>query len=58
VNDKEVLIRKYKQLSASKIDKEFELIALNENWADIRVSGEVIGKLIGPVIFLNRVLKQ
>ena len=57
-NDNEVLIRKYKQLSASKIDKDFELIALNENWADIRVTGDFGGKLIGPVIFLNRVLKQ
>ncbi len=56
--DNEVLIRKYKQISASKIDKEFELISLNENWADIRVSGDVASKLIGAVVFLNRVLKQ
>jgi len=56
--DNEVLIRKYKQISVSKVDKEFELIALNENWADIRVSGDVASKLIGAVVFLNRVIKQ
>ena len=55
--ENEVLIRKYKQISASKIDREFELIALNENWADIRVSGDVASKLIGAVVFLNRALK-
>ena len=55
--DKEVLIRKYKQISASKIDRDFELIALNEDWADIRVSGDVASKLIGAVVFLNRIIK-
>ncbi len=35
--EQNVILRKYKQLSASKEAQQYELIALNEDWADIRV---------------------
>lgn len=55
--DQEVIVRKYKQLSASKEVREFELIALNEDWADIRVgSNEMQAQIIGCGISLVRSL--
>ncbi|KTD65356.1 helix-turn-helix domain-containing protein [Legionella spiritensis] len=49
----EVIIRKYKQLSASKNSPEYELLALNPDWANIQDSN----KIIGTVISLSRVMK-
>ena len=55
--DNEVILRKYKQLSASRTTPEFELIALNENWASLQVNGDTKDKIVGTVISLNRILK-
>ncbi|HAT9718716.1 TPA: helix-turn-helix domain-containing protein [Legionella pneumophila subsp. pneumophila] len=53
--EREVIVRKYKQLSASKEAQQFELIALNEDWADIRVgSCEMQAQIIGPGVSLIR----
>lgn len=55
--DQEIIVRKYKQLSASKEVREFELIALNEDWAGIRVgSNEMQAQIIGCGISLVRSL--
>ncbi|STX50943.1 phage repressor [Legionella busanensis] len=54
--DKEILIRKYKQLSAVKMNPEFELIALNEDWAKISVNSDITIKIIGTVVSLNRII--
>ncbi|HAT4697454.1 S24 family peptidase [Legionella pneumophila serogroup 1] len=57
--EQEVIIRKYKQLSASKEAQQFELIALNEDWADIRVGfSEMTAQIIGCGISLVRGLKS
>ncbi|RAP35277.1 LexA family transcriptional repressor [Legionella quinlivanii] len=54
----EVIVRKYKQLSASKEDQQYELIALNDDWADIRVgANENSAQIIGCGICLIRGLK-
>lgn len=56
--EQEVIVRKYKQLSASKDTQQFELIALNEDWADIRVgSREMQAQIIGCAVSLIRRLK-
>lgn len=56
--EQEVIVRKYKQLSASKEVSEFELIALNEDWADIRVGPhEMQAQIIGYGVSLIRGLK-
>ncbi|HFS6879472.1 TPA: LexA family protein [Legionella pneumophila] len=57
--EQEIIIRKYKQLSASKEAQQFELIALNEDWADIRVgSNEIKAQIIGCGVSLIRELKS
>jgi SOS-response transcriptional repressor LexA len=53
----EVIIRKYKQLSASKTTPEFELIALNEDWAGIRIDHKIKANLVGTVVTLIRIIK-
>ncbi|CZG37288.1 LexA repressor [Legionella pneumophila] len=56
--DQEVIVRKYKQLSASKEAQQYELIALNEDWADIRVdANEIQAQIIGCGVSLIRELK-
>ncbi|WP_258957698.1 LexA family protein [Legionella sainthelensi] len=56
--EQEVIIRKYKQLSATKELREFELIALNSDWADIRVGfNEVKAQIIGCGVSVIRGLK-
>lgn len=55
--DNEVIIRKYKQLSAAKSVLEFELIALNPDWANVCVGAETHGVIIGTLISLIRTLK-
>lgn len=56
--EQEVIVRKYKQLSASKEARQYELIALNEDWADILVdSKEIQAQIIGCGVSLLRKLK-
>ena len=43
----EVTVRRYKQLSAGNSTQEYELIAVNENWASIRVGRGCVHKIIG-----------
>ena len=52
----EVIVRRYKLLSASSIDKEFELLAMNEHWPDIK--SDTVGNcvILGTVISLHREL--
>lgn|SRR3990167_4260199 len=50
----EVVVRRYKQLSATHNIQKFELLVLNTHWADIRDSAEII--LIGTICGLNRSL--
>lgn len=58
-DEQEVIVRKYKQLSASKELREFELIALNEDWADIRIGfNETQAQIIGCGVSLARVLRS
>ncbi|HHT9843875.1 TPA: LexA family protein [Legionella pneumophila] len=57
--EQEVIIRKYKQLSASKEAQLYELIPLNEDWAVIRVdSNEIQAQIIGCGIGLIRGLRS
>ena len=57
--EQNVIVRKYKQLSASKAAQRYELIALNEDWADIRVgSNEIQAQIIGCGVGLIRGLKN
>ena len=57
--EQEVIVRKYKQLSAAKEIREFELIALNEDWANIRVgSKEMQARIIGYGLSLIRGLRN
>ncbi|CAM4434729.1 MAG: hypothetical protein LEGION0403_FIIPPAGN_02746 [Legionella sp.] len=53
-NDEQVIVRKYKQLSASKSNPEIELVAFNQDWASVRFSTKVNDKLIGTVVYLMR----
>ena len=55
--DNEIIIRKYKQLSAAKSALEFELIALNPDWANVHVGAETHGSIVGTLISLTRALK-
>lgn len=56
--ERNVIVRKYKQLSASREVQQYELIALNEDWADIRVgSNEIQAQIIGCGVSLVRGLK-
>ena len=50
----EVVVRRYKQLSADKPNKEYELIALNDNWANIRVQQDSHHQIVGVVLTLIR----
>ncbi|HRD70438.1 MAG TPA: XRE family transcriptional regulator [Legionella sp.] len=55
--DNEVIIRKYKQLSAAKSALEFELIVLNPDWANVHVGTDTHGCIIGTLVSLTRALK-
>lgn len=57
-NESEVIIRKFKQLSASREKPEFELIAINNDWPDVKISKEFNKIFIGTVISLARVIKR
>lgn len=56
-NEDEIMIRKYKQLSISKSDHLFELIALNEDWANTLIDSKVSCKIIAIAVYLNRKIK-
>lgn len=55
-DEDEVIIRKYKQLSAGKEAEEFELVALNSDWADIEIHNSYQCQLIGTAKHLTRAL--
>lgn len=56
---KEVTIRKYKQLSASNDMEEYELVTLNNDWANIRVgSNDIQAQIIGCGVSLIRELRS
>lgn len=50
----EVTVRRYKQLSADRTMLEYELIAVNENWASVRVPKVSGHKIVGTVLTLIR----
>ncbi|QBS11551.1 helix-turn-helix domain-containing protein [Legionella geestiana] len=52
--ENEVIIRKYKQVSASQDTCNFELIANNDNWATIKSSDINISDILGTAIYLFR----
>lgn len=52
----EVLVRRYKQTSASSSDSQFELLATNKHWADVKSDRQC--KIIGTVCGLIRGIKQ
>lgn len=55
----EVTIRKYKQLSASNDMEEYELVTLNNDWANIRVGANGIqAQIIGCGVSLIRKLRS
>ncbi|HDO7865867.1 TPA: LexA family protein [Legionella pneumophila] len=57
-NENEIIIRKYKQLSFTQTEQSFELIALNEDWANIQVNNLITEcKIIACAIYLNRKIK-
>ncbi len=53
-NNPEVIIRRYKQVSISKVTQQFELLAINKNWPDIHSNELVDCKILGTVFYLNR----
>lgn len=57
-NESEVIIRKFKQLSASREKPEFELIAINNDWPNVKISKELNKIFIGTVISLSRIVKR
>lgn len=55
-NSNEVIVRRYKQLSSSNPTQEYELIAVNENWASSRVSNANEHRIIGIGLLFIRLL--
>lgn len=53
-DSKEVTVRRHKQLSAGSPMVEYELIAVNENWASIRVTQNCVHKIVGVVLAMIR----
>ena len=51
-----VLMRRYKQLSASQVSQEYELMAINDAWASIRIHNSDQCKIVGVVISVIRKL--
>ncbi|MDP3704616.1 MAG: XRE family transcriptional regulator [Legionellaceae bacterium] len=56
-SSEEVIVRRYKQLSTSNTMPQFELLAVNTHWADVRDSAQIKCMLVGSVCGLSRVLK-
>ncbi|MFO3210881.1 S24 family peptidase [Legionella pneumophila serogroup 2] len=48
------IVRRYKQLSVEKTQREFELLALNDNWANIRVQQDSWFDIVGVVVIIIR----
>ncbi|RUR10823.1 XRE family transcriptional regulator [Legionella sp. km772] len=57
-SDVEVIIRKYKKLSASIDDPEVKLIALNNDWPEVMITKDFKKILMGTVISLFRTIKR
>lgn len=57
-NESEVIIRKFKQLSASRQEPEFELIAINNDWPVVKISNDFNKIFVGTVISLFRTIKR
>lgn len=55
-DDSEVIVRRYKQLSAVKKSHEYELIAVNDAWASIRIGETNKGDIIGAVTSFIRTI--
>lgn len=53
-NSNEVIIRKYKQLSSANGSSEYQLAALNDDWADLRITKDENCQIIGTVIQIVR----
>ncbi|WP_408072912.1 helix-turn-helix domain-containing protein [Legionella pneumophila] len=53
-NNSGVIVRRYKQLSVEKTQREFELVALNDNWANIRVQQDSWFDIVGVVLIIIR----
>lgn len=51
---KEVIIRRYKQISSGQPQQQFELIAANKHWADVKDSSQC--QLIGTIYSFIRIL--
>lgn len=51
----EIIVRRYKQLSASKNSQQFELLAINTHWANVEsdTRSELIGTICGLLRFLS-----
>ncbi|PWY54321.1 LexA family transcriptional repressor [Legionella qingyii] len=56
-NEMEVIIRKYKQLSTSTTQPKYELVTLNEDWANIHIDENSKGKIVACAIQLTRKIK-
>ena len=56
-DDNEVIVRRYRQLSAVKKEHVIELLATNDAWANSRIENDNNSKMIGSVITLIRKLK-
>ena len=56
-DDNEVIVRRYRQLSAVKKEPVIELLAMNDAWANIRIENDNSSRMIGSVITLIRKLK-
>lgn len=55
-DDRDVIVRRYRQLSAAYPIQEYELIPVNENWANIRVSQTCEYKIVGTVLVAIRLM--
>lgn len=53
-DNEEVIIRRYKQISASQTEQQFELLVENKHWADVKDGSQC--KLIGTICGLMRTL--
>lgn len=52
----EVTVRRYKQLSAASPILEYELIATNDNWANIRATKTFCHQIVGSVFVIIKIL--
>jgi SOS-response transcriptional repressor LexA len=57
-DSKEVIVRRYKQLTAIKNANKFELIAVNTHWGSLQNNDDVKCELLGTVVSLNRKLRK